>query len=117
MLCGKKERKDNMANDEHETYACKVFLTFLAGAAVGAVLSLLYAPKTGKELRGKIGELTDDAVDKVKTYATEAQEKIKSTFEDGKEVIMEKKAILTSAIEAGKEAMEREKEKYRDKVS
>jgi gas vesicle protein len=115
MLCSKKERMDDMANDGHETYACKVFLTFLAGAAVGAGLSLLYAPKTGKELRGKIGELTDDAVDKIKTYAAEAQEKIKSTIEEGKEVIKEKKAILTSAIEAGKEAMEQKKAEYRDK--
>jgi gas vesicle protein len=92
-----------------------VFLSFLAGAAVGAGLALLYAPKTGKELREKIGDLTDDAVGKIKSYATEAQEKIKSTIEDGKEVIKEKKSILSSAIEAGKEAMDREKEKYRDK--
>ena len=28
---------------------------------------------------------------------------------------MEKKAVLTSAIEAGKEAMKLEKQKYRDK--
>jgi len=116
MFCTKKERMDNMASDDNEACACKVFLTFLAGAAVGAGLSLLYAPKTGKELRGKIGQLTDDAVDKIKTYATEAQEKIKSTIEESKEVIMEKKAILTSAIVAGKEAMELEKDKYKDKV-
>lgn len=104
-----------MANDEHGTSAGTVFLSFLAGAAVGAGLALLFAPKTGKELREKIGELTDDAVGKIKTYATEAQEKIKSTIEDSKEVIKEKKSILTSAFEAGKEAMEREKEKYKDK--
>jgi len=104
-----------MANDEHGTSAGTVFLSFLAGAAVGAGLALLYAPKTGKELREKIGELTDDAVGKIKNYASEAQEKIKSTIEDGKEVIKEKKSILSSAFEAGKEAMEREKEKYRDK--
>ena len=104
-----------MANDEHGTSAGTVFLSFLAGAAVGAGLALLYAPKTGKELREKIGELTDDAVGKIKTYASEAQEKIKSTIEDGKEVIKEKKSILSSAFEAGKEAMEREKEKFRDK--
>jgi gas vesicle protein len=104
-----------MANDEQGTSAGTVFLSFLAGAAVGAGLALLYAPKTGKELREKIGDLTDDAVGKIKSYATEAQEKIKSTIEDGKEVIKEKKSILSSAIEAGKEAMDREKEKYRDK--
>ena len=115
MLCSKKERMDNMAVDEHGTCCGTLFLTFLAGAAVGAGLSFLYAPKTGKELRGKIGEMTDDAVDKIKAYATEAQEKIKSTIEEGKEVIKEKKAIFTSAIVAGKEAMELEKDKYRDK--
>jgi len=102
-----------MANDDQGTSASTIFLSFLAGAAVGAGLALLYAPKTGRELREKIGELTDDAVGKIKTYANEAQEKIKSTFEEGKEVIREKKAILTSAIDAGKEAMEREKDKYK----
>ena len=51
---------------------------------MGTGLSLLYAPKSGKEFREKIGEMTDDAVDKVKNYATEAQEKIKSTIEDSK---------------------------------
>jgi len=104
-----------MANDDQGTSATAIFLSFLAGAAVGAGLALLYAPKTGKELRAKIGELTDDAMGKIKCYANEAQEKIKSTIEEGKEVIMEKKSILSSAFEAGKEAMEREKDKYRDK--
>jgi gas vesicle protein len=104
-----------MANDEQGNSAGTVFLSFLAGAAVGAGLALLYAPKTGRELREKITELTDDAVGKIKDYATEAQEKLKSTIEDSKEVIMEKKSIITSAIEAGKEAMEREKERYKEK--
>ena len=104
-----------MANDDNGTSAGTIFLSFLAGAAVGAGLALLYAPKTGKELRAKIGELTDEAVGKIKNYANEAQEKIKSTIEDSKDVIREKKTILSSAFEAGKEAMEREKEKFREK--
>ena len=103
-----------MADNDNGTSAGTIFLSFLAGAAAGAGLALLYAPKTGKELREKIGELTDDAVGKIKTYASEAQEKIKSTIEDGKEAILEKKSILSSAIEAGKEAMEKEKEKLRE---
>jgi gas vesicle protein len=103
-----------MKNDEHGICTGTLFLSFLTGAAVGAGLSLLFVPKTGKELREKVGELTDDAVDKIKSYATEAQEMIKSTIDDSKEMLKEKKAILTSAIEAGKEAMVREKDKYRD---
>ena len=103
-----------MADNECGANASTVFLSFLAGAAVGAGLALLVAPKTGKELREKIADITDDAVTKIKDYASEAQSKITATLEDGKEMIKEKKSIITSAIEAGKEAMEREKEKPRE---
>src|SRR5512135_881501 len=103
-----------MADDDKGISASTVFLSFVAGAAVGAGLALLVAPKTGKELREKITDLTDDAVSKVKEYASDAQSKITATLEEGKEMIKEKKSIITSAIEAGKEAMEREKEKQKE---
>jgi gas vesicle protein len=102
-----------MADDDKGISASTVFLSFMAGAAVGAGLALLVAPKTGKELREKISDLTDDAVAKIKDYASEAQSKITATLEDGKELIKEKKSIISSAIEAGKEAMDREKEKQK----
>lgn len=101
-----------MAHDDNGVSASTVLVSFLAGAALGAGLALLYAPKSGREMREQIGDLADDAVDKIKEYAREAQEKIKATIEEGKETIIEKKSILSSAIEAGKEAMQREKEKY-----
>lgn len=88
-----------------------MLLSFLAGAAVGIGAALLFAPKTGEEMRGTIKDLADDAVDKIKEYANEAQEKIRTSYEDGKEIVLEKKNIIASALEAGKEAMEREKEK------
>jgi gas vesicle protein len=100
-----------MAQDDNGLAASTVLVSFLAGAALGAGLALLYAPKSGREIRGQIGDLTDDAVDKIKEYAREAQEKIKATLEDGKETILEKKSILSSAIEAGREAIQKEKEK------
>jgi len=73
--------------------------------------ALLLAPKTGEELRGDIKDLADEAVTKIKEYANEAQDKIRASYEDGKEVVLEKKNIITSALEAGKQAMDREKEK------
>jgi gas vesicle protein len=100
-----------MSDEGNGVNASTVFMSFLAGAAMGAGLALLVAPKTGKELREKIADLTDDAVSKIKDYASEAQTKITATLEEGKEIIKEKKSIISSAIEAGKEAMEREKEK------
>ncbi len=103
-----------MADNDKGIGASTVFLSFLAGTAVGAGLALLVAPKTGRELRETISDLTDDAVTKIKGYASEAQSKITATLEDGKEIFKEKKSFITSAIEAGKEAMEREKEKLKE---
>jgi gas vesicle protein len=38
-----------------------VILAFLAGAAVGGVMALLYAPQSGSKTRQKILEMGDDA--------------------------------------------------------
>ncbi|SNB48037.1 YtxH domain-containing protein [Geobacter sp. DSM 9736] len=99
-----------MTDEKNSVDTGTILMAFLAGAAVGTGLALLYAPKTGKELRDRISDMTDDAVDKIKTYVTEAQDKIKTTLDEGKELLKEKKSVLSSALEAGKEAMEREKE-------
>jgi gas vesicle protein len=101
----------DMSDDDKGTGLATVFVSFLAGAAIGSGLALLFAPKTGREVRDQIRDLTEDAVDKIKDYAKDAQEKIKSTYESGKDVVMEKKTIISSAIEAGKEAMEKEKQR------
>jgi gas vesicle protein len=100
-----------MSDEDRGSSLVTVAVSFLAGAAIGSGLALLFAPKTGREVREQIKDLTEDAVDKIKEYAKEAQEKIKSTYECGKDVVMEKKSIISSAIEAGKEAMEKEKER------
>lgn len=97
-------------SDEQGVSAGTVLVSFVAGAAIGAGLALLYAPKSGREMRENIVDLTEDAVDKIKEYAKEAQEKIKTAIEDGKETIIEKKSILASAIEAGREAMQKERD-------
>lgn len=96
-------------SEERGVCAGTVLVSFVAGAAIGAVAALLYAPKSGQEMRESIADLTEDAVDKIKEYAKEAQDKIKSAVEDGKETIIEKKSILASAIEAGREAMLKER--------
>jgi len=101
-----------MAEEKRGACVGKVLISLLAGAAIGSGLALLFAPKSGREMRGQIKDLTDDAVNKTKEYATDAQEKIKSTYEAGKELVKEKQTIISSAIEAGKEAMEKERERF-----
>jgi gas vesicle protein len=41
-------------------------LAFLAGAAVAAGAALLFTPKTGREVREKLGEAKDEALEKLK---------------------------------------------------
>lgn len=102
-----------MAEQGNGSQVGTVFLAFVAGAAVGAGLSLLLTPKSGEQMRGSIKDLTGDAIDKIKEYAVDAQGKIMDTFEQGKEMILDRKAILTSALEAGREAMAAERERLR----
>ena len=49
-------------------------LTFLAGAAVGAVVVALFTPKTGPELRGDLKDLTLRAKRKVEGLAEDASD-------------------------------------------
>lgn len=100
-----------MSHHDEGMSTATVLVSFLAGAALGAGLALLYAPKSGSETREQIADLADDAVDKIKEYAKEAQEKIKTAMDEGKDAVLEKRSILSSAIEAGREAMQKEKSK------
>jgi gas vesicle protein len=49
----------------------------LAGAVIGGVIALLYAPKTGKETRQLIKDKTTEVVDAVKGKATEVVDAVK----------------------------------------
>ncbi len=51
-------------------------LAFVAGAALGAGMALLLTPKSGKEVRDKLGDVTDGAVQKIRDSAREAKFKI-----------------------------------------
>ena len=104
-----KKKEVVIMSDHCEVSAGTVLVSFVAGAAIGAAFALLYAPKSGREMRDDILDLTEDAVDKIKEYAKEAQDKIKTAVEDSKEAFTEKKSVLASALEAGREAMQRER--------
>ena len=51
-------------------------LAFVAGAALGAGMALLLTPKSGKEVREKLGDVTGGAVQKLKEGAREAKFKM-----------------------------------------
>jgi gas vesicle protein len=76
-----------MAEQDNGASVSSVFLAFVAGAAAGAGLALLLAPKAGDEVRQQIKELAEDALDKTKEYARTMQDKAREVLEKGKEAM------------------------------
>jgi gas vesicle protein len=104
-----------MADEDRGSSVGAVLISFLAGAAIGSGLAFLFAPKSGREVREQIKDLSEEAVDRIKRYTRDAQEKIKTTYDDGKELFKEKKTIISSEIEGGMEAIEKEWEMFGQK--
>jgi gas vesicle protein len=71
-----------MAQDNH--LAKGLFIGFLAGSAIGAVIALLYAPKSGKELRKDIKNKTDEYYEETEKFLAEAKDKAKELVNEGK---------------------------------
>jgi|CXWL01.1.fsa_nt_gi gas vesicle protein len=88
-----------------------VGLAFVTGALIGTAAALLLAPQTGREtrkqLRGYAQRVEEDACD----LAGKVGEAVHEAVDKGRGFIQEKKAILTDAIDAGREAMRKERER------
>lgn len=51
-------------------------LLFLGGAAVGATIALLLAPKTGEETRKQLGNLAEQAKKRAEEYSAKIKENL-----------------------------------------
>ena len=73
----------------------KLISGLLVGAAVGAVLAILFAPDKGTETRKKMAKKAEDLGDELKNKYSEAKETLREKFEKIKteaEDMMEKDA-------------------------
>ncbi len=100
-----------MSHEESGSGIGAVVLSFFLGGLVGAGVALLMAPKSGPETRQKIRELAEDVKGRAEEYIGTAREKASSALDKGKEFVDKKKSLVTTAVEAGVEAYEREKGK------
>ena len=114
-------------------------LTYLLiGGGIGAVIALLFAPKSGQELREDIADVTRKGIEKSKETAAQLQERAGEYYEVGREKASElyqtaqekageigekaKSAAartanpFTAAVEAGKEAYVAEKRRNESKA-
>jgi len=78
-----------------------LLIGFLTGTIVGAAVALLYAPKSGKELRQDIKTKTDDFKDEAEKFVDSAKEKAKAAINEGKK----KAETLLSDAKAKAEAL------------
>jgi gas vesicle protein len=60
-------------------------LGLFVGGIVGAALALLYAPKTGKELRADIKEKADDLLEEAEGYKQLAKSKVSEIVSEAKQ--------------------------------
>ncbi len=72
-----------MTNEKSKTGG-KSFLYLLVGGGIGAVLALLFAPKTGKEMRGEIGGAAQKGWDKTEEFAGQISDKAQIVYHDTK---------------------------------
>lgn len=69
-------------NYEREDSSAATKLTYLLiGGGIGAVIALLFAPKSGEELRGDIADATRKGIEKSKEAAAQLQEKAGEYYE------------------------------------
>ena len=84
------------------------FLWFLAGLGLGAVVGVLYAPKSGRETREEIRQRAEEGRDFVLNRARQARQQAQEWAEKGRELYEQQKDQFRSAFEAGKDAYQRE---------
>ena len=117
---------------EQESSDAATRLTYLLiGGSIGAILALLFAPKSGQELRGDIADATRKGIDRSRETASQigskageyyeatrdraselysaAADRAGSLAEGARDVAARKGGQLSAAIEAGKQAYTEEK--------
>lgn len=96
-------------------------LTYFAiGATVGAVVALLFAPKSGRELREDLADATRKGVDRARETGAQLSTRAGEYYDaaaaragelatSAREAAQRRGERLTSAIEAGRQAYQEEK--------
>jgi gas vesicle protein len=81
---------------------------FLVGLGVGALVGVLFAPKSGEDTREYLAKRADDGREFAQKKARELRERADDLIERGKDVASKRRDSLSAAVEAGREAFLRE---------
>jgi gas vesicle protein len=81
---------------------------FLAGLGIGALVGILFAPKSGEETREYLSSKADEGRDYAQRKAQELRERAEDLIQRSKEIMDRQKEGVAAAVEAGKDAYRRE---------
>ena len=88
-----------------------VGLALVSGGLLGAAIALLLAPQSGRETREQLRGYARRAEENVREQADTAIRILDQAVDKGHEFIKDKQAVLSDAVEAGRVAMQRERER------
>jgi len=90
------------------------FLYFLAGAGIGAVLAILFAPKSGKETRDILARTATDGREYITNKYAEGKQFVGDKYAEGKQMVGDTQRKVSDDFNAfldrSKEAVQRQKE-------
>ena len=84
---------------------------FLVGLGIGALVGILFAPKSGEETREFLAQKADEGREYAQRKARELRERAEDLLERSKTVAVRQKETISAAVDAGREAYQREKSK------
>ncbi len=84
---------------------------FLVGGGIGAIVALLFAPRSGRETREIIAQRASESREKVLSTSRNVTDRVNTYVDKGKEIVSTQKEQISAAIEAGKQAYREEKAK------
>jgi gas vesicle protein len=80
------------------------FVWFLAGLGLGALVGVLYAPRSGSETREVLRARAEEGRDYVRNRAREARDQASQWADRGREAVTQQKEQFRAAYEAGRQA-------------
>src|SRR5271170_4393281 len=84
---------------------------FLVGLGVGALVGILFAPKSGEETREFLTKKADEGKDYAQRKAKELRDRADDLIERSKDAAMRGKDSISAAVEGAREAYRREASK------
>jgi gas vesicle protein len=84
---------------------------FLVGLGIGALMGILFAPKSGEETREFLSQKAEEGKEYAQRKARELRGRAEDLVERGKQVATRQKESISAAVDAGRDAYQREKSK------